>query len=493
MGLGNPVAVRELRKIVRQEVPALLFVMETKIRAVRVEALQWQLGFAGCFAVDSNGLSGGIGLFWSSEVSVELKNYSISHIDVMVRKSDDHNSPAWRLTGFYGAPRAENGHHSWRFMRTLYQIEHAAWICVGDFNETMFGTEHFSRSERLEWQMRAFRDVIIECSFQDLGWSGVPFTWDNGQQGEMNVKARLDRALVNQGFLQRFEHSRVRHLSAMESDHCFVMVDIREKAINSGHGKRQFRYENIWQSHVDYDNLVADVWRRHCRGAGLASIADTLSTLQGELGAWGARGFGCLAKKIKKLQRKLDKLRSTSMGRGPTDEVKKTVMQLREMLKLEEIWMRQRSRVPWLRDGDRNTKYFQAQATQRRLVNRISGLRRCDGSVCTGEKEDKEEIQSFYQSLFLSQGVNDMEALLQFIPNKVSPAMNEAIAKPYTMEEVHAALFQMAPSKAPGVDGLTAGFFQRHWNLIKEDLGPAILDFLHGGNCHWVLMTRLSR
>ena len=114
-------------------------------------------------------------------------------------------------------------------------------------------------------------------------------------------------------------------------------------------------------------------------------------------------------------------------------------------------------------------------------MNRISGLRRRDGSVCTGEEEDKEEIQSFYQSLFLSQGVNDMEALLQFIPTKVSPAMNEALYKPYTMEEVHAALFQMAPSKAPGVDGFTAGFFQRHWNLIKDDLGPAILDFLHGG------------
>ncbi|KAM3311944.1 hypothetical protein ACQJBY_032129 [Aegilops geniculata] len=180
LGLGNPEAVRELRKIVREEVPALLFIMETKIRAKRVELLQRQLGFVGCFAVGSNGLSGGIGLFWSGEVSVELKNYSAGHIDVMVRKSDDVSSPAWRLTGFYGAPRAENRHHSWRFMRTLHQIEHEAWLCVGDFNETMYETEHFSRSERPEWQMRAFRDVIDECSFQDLGWSGVPFTWDNG-------------------------------------------------------------------------------------------------------------------------------------------------------------------------------------------------------------------------------------------------------------------------------------------------------------------------
>ena len=62
-GLGNPEAVRELRSIVKLEGPTLLFVMETKIKAKRVEELRYTLGFGGCFAVDSAGLSGGIGLF----------------------------------------------------------------------------------------------------------------------------------------------------------------------------------------------------------------------------------------------------------------------------------------------------------------------------------------------------------------------------------------------------------------------------------------------
>jgi hypothetical protein len=75
-GLGNPEAVHELRSIVKQEGPALLFVMETKVRAKRVENLRCSLGFAGCYAVDSDGLSGGIELFWSSEVVVEIKNHS---------------------------------------------------------------------------------------------------------------------------------------------------------------------------------------------------------------------------------------------------------------------------------------------------------------------------------------------------------------------------------------------------------------------------------
>ena len=142
-GLGNPSTVRELRSVVKQEVPRLLFVMETKISAKRVEALQNQLGFAGCFAVDSRGLSGGIGLFWSADITVELKNYSSAHIDVEVRKVEGR-SEKWRFTGFYGAPKVEDRYQSWRFLWTLFALQHSAWMCVGDFNETLYGSEHFS-------------------------------------------------------------------------------------------------------------------------------------------------------------------------------------------------------------------------------------------------------------------------------------------------------------------------------------------------------------
>jgi hypothetical protein len=44
--------------------PDLFFVMETKIEGKRVENMRSTFGFAGGFAVDTVGLSGGIGLFY---------------------------------------------------------------------------------------------------------------------------------------------------------------------------------------------------------------------------------------------------------------------------------------------------------------------------------------------------------------------------------------------------------------------------------------------
>ena len=140
---------------------------------------------------------------------------------------------AWRFTGFYGAPRAEDRHHSWRFLRTLHTLPHAAWLSMGDYNETLYPLEHFSRSARSENHMRAFREVIDEISFQDLGWSGTAYTWDNHQAGGANVKARLDRAFANETFRQLFQHIRIRHIPSVESDHCFVIAEIKESLPSS--------------------------------------------------------------------------------------------------------------------------------------------------------------------------------------------------------------------------------------------------------------------
>ena len=153
---------------------------------------------------------------------------------------------------------------------------------------------------------------------------------------------------------------------------------------------------------------------------------------------------------------------------------------MREALQQEEIWLRQWSRVPWLREGDRNTAYFQAQAAQRKRINRIQGLCRSDGSVCANEEEDKTEVQTFYHNLYESQGFTDTSNLLAHVLVNVTKAMNVELTKPYTVSEVRVALFQMAPSKAPGVDGFTEGFYQRHWDLCGEEVTKAVLRIVRG-------------
>ena len=71
--------------------------------------------------------------------------------------------------------------------------------------------------------------------------------------------------------------------------------------------------------------------------------------------------------------------------------------------------------------------------------------------------------------------------MLSHVPTRITLVMNTTLEKLFESEDVRKALFQMAPSNAPGVDGFTAGFFQRHRSLLKDDIIPAVLDFLNGG------------
>lgn len=70
---------------------------------------------------------------------------------------------------------------------------------------------------------------------------------------------------------------------------------------------------------------------------------------------------------------------------------------------------------------------------------------------------------------------------MRFVPTKVTSAMNELLNAPFTVEEVRKALFMMKPNKAPGPDGFTTCFFQRHWELIGHDICVSVLAFLNGG------------
>ena len=89
---------------------------------------------------------------------------------------------------------------------------------------------------------------------------------------------------------------------------------------------------------------------------------------------------------------------------------------------------------------------------------------------------------NFYQNLYTSKGVHDMDQVLDRVPVKVTEAMNEMINAPYNQQEVKYALFQMFPTKVSGPDGFPAHFFQRHWAFCGAEVTDMVLRGKPGGD-----------
>ncbi|CAL8164231.1 unnamed protein product [Prunus armeniaca] len=77
----------------------------------------------------------------------------------------------------------------------------------------------------------------------------------------------------------------------------------------------------------------------------------------------------------------------------------------------------------------------------------------------------------------LKRGYN-IKVIIDMISPKVPDQMKHFLVKPYNRDEVEIALKQMPPSKAPGIDGMPAVFFQKYW--LGDEVTNVCLKILNG-------------
>ena len=93
---------------------------------------------------------------------------------------------------------------------------------------------------------------------------------------------------------------------------------------------------------------------------------------------------------------------------------------LKHTLVIEEEFWRQKARVKWLSDKDKNTKFFHAVMTEKRSKSVIHRIRKTNGDWVIDESSICNEALSFFQELFTNKGGQSSNNMLDIIPKLIT-------------------------------------------------------------------------
>jgi hypothetical protein len=183
----------------------------------------------------------------------------------------------------------------------------------------------------------------------------------------------------------------------------------------------------------------------------------------------------------KKLKQETKQLELLQRNEGPEtwDAIKNLIAEIDIMLEREDIRWKQRAEQNWYQHRDRNTSFFHAWANHQKKINTIKQIVDEEGVTWKKKKEIGKAFVQYYSSLFTAGDSSGTYDCLEDLEVRVIEGMNGELLRPFTTEEVEAAINHMHPLKLPGPDGFSACFYHNSWSTVKVEVCNAVLDYLN--------------
>ncbi|XP_019160912.1 PREDICTED: uncharacterized protein LOC109157464 [Ipomoea nil] len=223
------------------------------------------------------------------------------------------------------------------------------WMVAGDFNAVTSQAETLKYTAYNAQRSVEFVNWIHAEGLIDMGFSGPKLTWVKGPEGIFTKGARLDHAMCDLNWRQRF-------------------------------GEATFKFQAAWLTHNAFLEEVRRSW------SGTCDLTRNIQEIQGDLKTWNKEVFDCIEAKKRILLARIEGIQRRVNGNyhsGLSDLEKKLRSKLEEVLYQEELMWYQRSREELIVSGDRNTKFYHAATMVRKSRNRILSLKDDTGNWIT--------------------------------------------------------------------------------------------------------------
>ena len=191
----------------------------------------------------------------------------------------------------------------------------------------------------------------------------------------------------------------------------------------------------MWIKREDCRDVIEVAWQLGTLSATPEEVASSLQRCASALASWNQNVVGNIPKKIAEKRRILNTITSADQLGVRGAETNQLRGEINDLLDSEETIWRQRGKVHWYRDGDRNTKFFHARALERRKKNTILGLWNDDGLWCDSKESITDTDISYFKKIYTTSSPTEINEVISAIPRRVTEDMNIELTKTFTKEE----------------------------------------------------------
>lgn len=176
---------------------------------------------------------------------------------------------------------------------------------------------------------------------------------------------KLDRFLFNGSWLEHFPNCSVELLNRSSSDHSPLLL--RYSQVQDG--PKPFRFQNMWLRRPEFQDVVRSSWSSPVDGYGMYRFSVKLRRLKGDFKVWNRTTFGDLFANVRQAEEEVKHLEGIyDCSHSEEDLIRLNNAQatLYRCLSEEEDFWRQKARLKWIKEGDRNTRLFHASVVEKR-------------------------------------------------------------------------------------------------------------------------------
>lgn len=232
---------------------------------------------------------------------------------------------------------------------------------------------------------------------------------------------------------------------------------------------------------MGFYEVVKRVWSTDAGGSPGNKFSKKLRLLRRELKVWNWDIFGNVDRNVSSIQTSIAALEIDLQCQWSVDiyeKCKQLSKDLQQNISWQHELIRQKTRLKWIEEGDRNSRYFHASHKARRKSNSIN-LKLEDGTFTNGQIIGAKAVD-YFQSLFQASPFHIDEDLFFHIPPRVSSQWNYFVATILDINEIYTAKKDLSADSSLGQDGFTGHFYLKCWDIIKDDIQELIEGFFMG-------------